>query len=200
MLALLLAAPLGAQVHRCVMADGRVEYRDRACPGDAVASSTKVIAPPQSALRAAMGPWRCGDDPAARTHAVFTSRLVREDVAALPTVQRDSLQAALGGVALGNCGLHGQGCGDTRVAAYRERNGVVFACVDGRRGLELRVLPDGRIVSLRAGATRARVLNPRVPLDHPDSDYRIDLDGNRLSDPMRGPGAAPRLEVLERER
>lgn len=193
-----IALPLNAQVHRCVLADGRVEYRDRACPGDARQSTTRDIAVPPSALRAAMGPWRCAADPAARTHPVFATTV--PGIEALPAQQGTSLRNALQGIALGRCGLHGQGCGDMGISLHRERNGTVFVCLDGSRPGELKVLADGRIVQRRGDEPQARVLDPRVPLDHADSHYRIDLDGNRVDAAARAAGPAPALEVLERER
>ena len=194
-----LALPLNAQIHRCVLADGRVEYRDRACPEDARESATRTIDVPQSALRAAMGPWRCAADPAERTHPVFAST-VQGGIEALPAAQRTALKNALQGIALGRCGLHGQGCGDLGLSVHRERNGTVFVCLDGSRRGELKVLPDGRIVQRRGDETQVRVLDPRVPLDHADSHYRVDLDGNRVDAAPRTAGPAPALEVLERER
>jgi hypothetical protein len=195
-----LALPLNAQIHRCVLADGRVEYRDRACPGDARQSTPRTIAAPQSALRAAMGPWRCAADPAARTHPVFASTVQGAGIEALPAAQRTALKNALQGVALGHCGLHGQGCGDLGLSLHRERNGTVFVCLDGSRPGELKVLPDGRIVQRRGDETQGRVLDPRVPPDHADSHYRVDLDGNRVDAAPRRSSPAPALEVLERER
>lgn len=199
LLVLFPAQPLEAQVRRCVLADGRVEYRDRDCPGDARQSTTRDIAVPPSALRAAMGPWRCAADPAARTHPVFAST-VQGGIEALPAAQRTALKNALQGIALGRCGLHGQGCGDLGLSVHRERTGTVFVCLDGSRPGELKVLPDGRIVQRRGDETQARVLDPSVPFDHADSHYRVDLDGNRVEPAAPAAGPAPALEVLARER
>ena len=171
-------APASAEVFRCRMPDGTTSYRDQPCPGEAT-ESAQVEPSGQDAARRGMGAWVCRT-PKVDALTQVPQAEIESTLASLPDKQRHSVTAALQGVALGSCHLHGGGC-DGSLRFYREQDLIVI-CTSSEHGprVETHIPDDGKIYIRRDGSFHVKVLDPHADAAGPDAAYRVDLSGARV--------------------